>query len=52
MTTEVITYYFVSDIYSDYRIKRNEVINIVKEKRTQSDTLSTLCSVCGGQGYQ
>ena len=47
-----IVYHPVSDIYSNFRINRNEVINIVKEKHIQRDTLSAFCSVCSGQGHQ
>ena len=50
--TKLITYHLVSDIYSNYRIKGNEVINIVKEKHIQRDTLSAVCSIYSSQGHQ
>ena len=47
-----IQYHFYSNIYSNYRIKRNEVILIVKEEHIQRDTPGTFCIICSGKGDQ
>ena len=42
---------FYSNIYSNYRIKRNEVILIVKENDIQRDTSGAFYNVCSGKEY-
>ena len=42
---------FYSNIYSNYRIKRNEVILIVKENDIQRDTSGAFYNVGSGKEY-
>ena len=48
----LIRHHILSNIYSNYRIKRNEVILIVKEEHIQRDTSDSFYNICSGKEYQ